>query len=52
MKEIAEFIGELDDAEGFTENERAAIQNIDGDSLPLNCIVPMFISLVDRFALE
>lgn len=30
MKEIAEFIGEEDDAETFAENEKAIIRNIDG----------------------
>jgi mannosyl-oligosaccharide glucosidase len=33
MKDIAEFIGEDDDAESFAENEKAIIQNIDGNSL-------------------
>lgn len=36
MKEIAEFIGEEDDAETFAENEKAIIQNIDGTSPSLD----------------
>lgn len=39
MKDIAEFIGEEDDAESFAQNEKAIIQNIDGIPLCLNDIV-------------
>jgi mannosyl-oligosaccharide glucosidase len=52
MKEIAEFIGEEDDAEGFAENENAIIQNIDGDWSCLNGIVLLLTVSVDRPALE
>ena len=36
MKEIAEFIGEDDDAETFAGNEKAIVRNIDGIPLHLN----------------
>ena len=52
MKDIAEFIGEDDDAESFAENEKAIIQNIDGNSLRLNGIVCTLTFHVYRFALE
>ena len=40
MKEIAEFIGEEDDAEMFAGNEKAIIHNVDGIPLHLNGIAP------------
>ena len=52
MKEIAEFIGEDDDAETFAENERAIIQNIDGTPPSLNDIIPTLTVSSDRLALE
>lgn len=52
MKEIAEFIGESDDAETFAENERAIIQNIDGTSLGFNGFVSMLMCSLGRLALE
>ena len=52
MKEIAEFIGEEDDAETFAENEKAIIHNLDGNPPRLNGIVPTFTPSLDRFALE
>jgi len=52
MKEIAEFIGEEDDAETFAENENAIIQNIDGNPLRPNGTVPTLTVLLDRLALE
>lgn len=48
MKEIAEFIGEEDDAEKFAENEYAIIQNIDGNLTCLNRVAPtLTVSLTD-----
>ena len=52
MKDIAEFIGEEDDAESFAENEKAIIQNIDGNSLHLSPSVCTLTLFVDRLALE
>lgn len=52
MKDIAEFIGEEDDAESYAENEKAIIQNIDGNSLRLGSIVCVLTLFVDRLALE
>ena len=52
MKDIAEFIGEEDDAESFAENEKAIIQNIDGNSLRLSGIFCTLKPSVDRLALE
>ena len=48
MKEIAEFVGEDDDAESFAENEKAIIQNIDGESLRWNGTVFVVIWLCFR----
>lgn len=50
MKEIAEFIGEEDDAKTFAENEKAIIQNIDGTPPSLDGIV--LGSPLDRLTLE
>ena len=52
MKEIAEFIGEEDDAETFAEHENAIIHNIDGDSLHLDGILPTLTVFFGRLALE
>lgn len=52
MKEIAEFIGEEDDAESFAENENAIIQNIDGNFPCFNAFETMLTASVGRFALE
>lgn len=52
MKDIAEFVGEDDDAETFAENEKAIIQNIDGISLRLNGIACILTPFIDRLALE
>ena len=52
MKEIAEFIGEVDDAEMFAENENAIANNIDGNPLPLNVIASVLTVSLDRPALE
>jgi len=52
MKEIAEFIGEEDDAETFAENEKAIIHNIDGIPLRLNRVATTLIVFLDRLALE
>lgn len=52
MKEIAEFIGEKDDAETFAGNENAIIHNIDGIPLCLGGIVPTLTVFLDRLALE
>ena len=53
MKEIAEFIGEEDDAETFAKNENAIIHNIDGDPLPLNWTAPEPLTIfLGRLTLE
>lgn len=52
MKEIAEFIGEQDDAESFAENEKAIIQNIDGNLPHLNAAAPTLTAVADRLTLE
>lgn len=52
MKEIAEFIGKEDDAETFAENENAIVNNIDGNALRLDSVVPTLMILLDRFTLE
>ena len=52
MREIAEFIGEEDDAETFAENENAIIQNIDGTPPSLNDLAPTLTRFLDRLALE
>lgn len=52
MKEIAEFIGEEDDAENFAENENAIIQNIEGNSACINSIELTLTVFVCRFTLE
>ena len=52
MKEIAEFIGEEDDAETFAENENAITNNIDGSPSHLNGVVPTLTISLDRLTLE
>lgn len=52
MREIAEFIGEEDDAETFAENEKAIIQNIDGTPPSLDGVVQVLMAFLDRLALE
>jgi len=52
MREIAEFIGEEDDAETFAENEKAIIQNIDGTPPSLDGVAQMLTAFLHRLALE
>jgi len=52
MKEIAEFIGENDDAEAFAKNEYAITNNIDGNPLCCDDFMPILTIFSDRLALE